>query len=290
MIIKTKRSYTSQRYKQLIDYIFDDKGRINNQNTFTIWHNLKSTNKNEVIQEFIENDQYRKIRKRGVVLYHEIVTFHPDSKSELNLVILEDIANKFIELRGKNALCLAKPHIENDNIHIHFVFSGTEYKSAKTLRLDNKSFKSLRLNMELYQQKYPELDSSIVYLNKWQKNRLMEQDTIKQSENEFQLKKRTKKQSKKDLVKLLVHDCYHQSSGKEDFFQQLIEKGLELYKYRQKINGLKDKEGRKHRFSSLSLGDKEMALLEKNADRMMELQNIQKQKNKEKTRFNELER
>lgn len=290
MIIKTKRSYTSQRYKQLIDYIFDDKGRINNQNTFTIRHNLKSTNKDEVIQEFIENDRYRKIRKRGVVLYHEIVTFHPDSKSELNLVILEDIANKFIELRGKNALCLAKPHIENDNIHIHFVFSGTEYKSAKTLRLDNKSFKSLRLNMELYQQKYPELDSSIVYLNKWQKNRLMEQDTIKQSENEFQLKKRTKKQSKKDLVKLLVHDCYHQSSGKEDFFQQLIEKGLELYKYRQKINGLKDKEGRKHRFSSLSLGDKEMALLEKNADRMMELQNIQKQKNKEKTRFNELER
>jgi hypothetical protein len=288
MIIKTKRSYTNQRYKQLIEYILSDKGRADQQNTFTILHNLKSTNKDEVIQEFIENDQYRKKRTRGVVLYHEIVSFHPDSRSVLNLEILEDIARKFIELRGNNALCLAKPHIENDNIHIHFCFSGTEYKSSKTIRLDNTAFKSVRINMELYQQKYQDLNSSIVYLNKWQKNRLMEQSTTKQSENEFQLKTRTGKPSKKDLIRALVSDCYNQSSGKEDFFQRLLQQGLELYKYRDKINGLKDKDGRKYRFSSLSLGDKEMTLLEKNSDRMLELQRMQK--HKEKSRLKELER
>lgn len=289
MIIKTKRSYSKLRFKQLVNYIMSDKGKVDNTNTFTIHHNLQSTNTEKVIQEFVENDQYRKRRKNGVVLYHEILSFHPDEKSDLSLEILEDIAHKFIELRGENALCLAKPHIENENIHIHFLFSGVEYKSTKTLRLDNKSFRQVRLEMELFQQKYPALNkSSMVYLNKWQKNRLMENDTIKQSEKETQLKKRTGKQSRKDIVRALVRDCYLQSSNKENFFQRLIEQGIELYKYRNKINGLKDKDGRKYRFNSLSLGDKELALLEKNTDRMMELQRIQQ--GKEKSRFNELER
>jgi len=86
----------------------------------------------------------------------------------------------------------------------------------------------------------------------------------------------------------LVRSCYLQSGDKEDFFQRLVNQGLELYKYRDKINGLKDVDGRKFRFSTLSLSEKELALLEKNSDRMMELQRLQK--HKEKDRFNELER
>lgn len=288
MIIKTKRSYSSQRFKELIDYIFDDKGRVNEANSFTIYNNLKSVSKSDVIREFVENDQYRKKRHRGVVLYHEIVSFHPDDKTELNLEILENIALKFIELRGKHALCFAKPHMENDNIHIHFCFSGTEYKSSKTLRLDNHDFKEIRMNLERYQQKFPSINSSFVYLNRWQKNRLLENEGIKNNENEFQLKKRTGKPSKKDVVRELVRSCYLQSSDKEDFFQRLINQGLELYKYRDKINGLKDGDGRKFRFSTLSLSEKELALLEKDADRMMELQRLQR--HKEKDRFNEFER
>ena len=190
MIIKTKRSYSNQRFKQLIEYIMSDKGKVDETNSFTICHNLKSTNTHEVVQEFVENDLFRKRRKNGVVLYHEILSFHPDNKADLNLVILEDIAHKFIELRGKDALCFAKPHIDSKNIHIHFCFSGIEYKSTKTLRLNNEQFKTVRLEMELFQQQYPALNkSSIVYLNKWQKNRLMEQTPIKQGEKEFQLKK-----------------------------------------------------------------------------------------------------
>jgi len=65
MIIKTKRSYSSQRFKDLIEYIFDDKGRVNEANSFTIYHNLKSVSENDVIREFVENDQYRKKRHRG---------------------------------------------------------------------------------------------------------------------------------------------------------------------------------------------------------------------------------
>jgi len=288
MIIKSKRSYSSQRFRQLIEYIFSDKGRANDANSFTIYHNLKSDSKNDVIREFVENDTFRKKRTRGVVLYHEVVTFHPDDKDELSLEILEKIAHKFIELRGKHALCVAKPHMENKNIHIHFCFSGTEYKSSKTLRLDNHDFREIRMSLEKYQEQFPGLNSSLVYLNKWQKDRLLEKENIKNVEKETQLKKRTGKQSNKDAIRGLVRDCYIQSSGKEDFFRQLVDHGLQLYKYRNKINGLMDVDGRKYRFSTLSLSDKELALLERNSDRMMELQKLQK--NRSKDRFNELER
>jgi len=288
MILKSKRSYSAGRYKQLVDYILHDKGRIDESHSFTVFHNLRSSSQNDIIREFMENDEYRKKRHRGVVLYHEILSFHPDDKANLDLETLEDISRKFIELRGKHALCIAKPHIENSNVHIHFCFSGTEYKSSKTLRLDNHDFKEIRMDLERYQQKFPGLNSSLVYLNRWQKNRLLEKENIKTLENEFQLKKRTGKPSKKDIVRELVHSCYMQSAGKEDFFQKLVDKGLELYKYRDKINGLKDADGRKYRFSSLLLKEQEFALLEKNADRMMELQRTQK--HKEKDRFTELER
>lgn len=278
MIIETDRSYSTYRFKQFIEYIMSDKGRIDENNTFTISHNLKSIDTHEMIQEFVENDQYRKTRKRGVVMYSDTLSFHPDDKDKLSLDILEEIAQKYIELRCKNALCIAKPHIDNKNVHIHFCFSGVEYKSSTTLRINNQQFKSIRIEMEEFQQKFPEIKSSIVYLNKWQKDRLMEQSTDKQSNKEFQLKKRTGKPSQKDLIRVLVHTCYKQSFSKDDFFKRLIAQGLELYKYRNKINGLKDKKGNKHRFSSLSLGNRELALLEKNADRMLELQAIKSEK------------
>ena len=105
---------------------------------------------------------------------------------------------------------------------------------------------------------------------------MLEKENIKNVEKETQLKKRTGKQSNKDAIRVLVRNCYIQSSGKEDFFRQLVGHGLQLYKYRNKINGLMDVDGRKYRFSTLSLSDKELALLERNSDRMMELQKLQK--------------
>ena len=150
MILKSKRSYSAGRYKQLIDYILHDKGRINDSMSFTILHNLRSSAQNDIVREFVKNDEYRKKRHRGVVLYQEILSFHPDDKEKLDLETLEDISRKFIELRGKHALCIAKPHIENENVHIHFCFSGTEHKSSKTLRLDNHDFRDIRMQLEKY--------------------------------------------------------------------------------------------------------------------------------------------
>ncbi len=277
MIIKTSR-YRTRKFRHLVTYIMSDRERIREDETFTIRHNLRSADTDGIIREFIENDTHRRKRKNGVVLYHEILSYSPKDTKNLNLEILEDIAQKFIELRSGRAICLAKPHIENKNVHIHFCFSGTEYHSSTVLRLDNKAFKQLRIDIERYQhEKYPELSNSIVYLNKWQKEQVLEQEDLKISDSEVQLKKRTGKQSDKEQINELVQQSFRDSSSRDDFFQKLLQQGLELYKYRNKVNGLLWN-GRKYRFRTLNISEKQLAQLQKGSGRMAELQRIMNKK------------
>lgn len=279
MIIKS-HSHRRKRFRDLISYIMSDNGRYEMDKTFQILHNLRSTDKESIIKEFTENFQFKNKRKNSVVLYHEILSFSPNDRSKIDLNILEDISRKFIELRGDNALCYAQPHL-SENLHIHFCFSSNGYRSAKSIRLSKSQFKQIRLDMEQYQrERYPELSNSIVYLDKWQKNVALEKEKV--SEKEFQVKKRTGRSSEKEQVRKLVHDCFTQSSSRDDFFKRLITEGLELYKYRDKVNGLLWQK-RRYRFKSLNISQEQLKSLQKGAKRMDELTAIMKRK-KDKTR------
>ncbi len=78
--------------------------------------------------------------------------------------MLEDLSRKYIELRGEEALCYAVPHLSVAHPHVHLVFSGTRYKSSRTLRLDHAAFRRVRCGLETYQAaRYPELRYSLVY-------------------------------------------------------------------------------------------------------------------------------
>jgi len=55
------------------------------------------------------------------------------------------------------------------------------------------------MNIERYQQKFPGISSSFVYLNRWQKDRLLEKEGIKNNENEFQFKNEQENHPRKML-------------------------------------------------------------------------------------------
>ncbi len=284
MIIKSSK-YRRRRFRKLAEYILSDKGRAKDDNILTIYHNLHSANLDGIVKEFQENDQYRRKRKNGVVLFHEIIGFHVENSDDLSPEILEKVARYFIHLRGENALCLAKVHVHENHIHIHFMFSANEVRSSKGLRLDNKQFRQIRLDMEEFQiENFPQLEQSIVYLNKWQKDRLVEKDTSKTTDKEFQLKKRIGKGSQKDRVSQLVQECFSASSSRDDFFRRIIDHGISLYRYRNnKVNGVLFG-GRKYRFRTLSISDRQMELLSKNASRIDELERIMKQKEQSRSK------
>ena len=246
MIVKTTR-WKQKNIDYLINYIDNDKGKSKNkEQTFSIFHNISHPNLKSAQEAFKINETYRKKRKNGVVIYHEILSFHQKDNTSLDLLVLEDIAHKYIEIRGNNALCFAKPHLNDTNIHIHFAFSGTEYKCSRTLRMDNKTFKENRKAIEQYQMEhYPDLINSIVYHNSREKKRT--------KDKEYQTKKRTGKNTDKEILTDVLKEHFNTAKSFDKFCTIIEKKGFELYKYRDKVNGI-IYNNRKYRFKTLGFG------------------------------------
>jgi len=252
MIVKTfrhKRDY----FQQLVPYILDDKGRYRPENFDTIFHNLHSIEPDRIIQEFKANDHYRKLRKQGVVAYHEILSFSPESTPHLNKTILRDIAQQYIELRGANALCLAQAHIDTDHVHLHFLFSGVEYRSDKTLRLDNQRFKAVRTGIEQFQEtNYPNLNASLVY-DRWNKAKDPALAKSKPSTKHENVKATPPIVSDRAQLEELLKDMQADQLTLSAFEQRVADHpDLSVYTYRGKPTGVLYK-GKKYRFRSLAL-------------------------------------
>lgn len=260
MIVKINRWKTGE-FKKLLEYIDSDKGR--GRGATGIYHNITVPTLENAQHEFLENDRYRQKRKSGVVIYHEILSFHENDSQFLSPEILEDISRKYIALRGENALCFSKPHVNDKHFHIHFMFSGTECFSSKTLRLDNKKLRRVKRDIEKYQmERYPELTSSIVYHNERQK-------AEKKSDREYQLKKRTGKESDKDFLITELTTLFNKCTGFDSFVELVRSNGFICYEYRNKIKGV-IYNGRKFRFSTLGFDKERFLALQ---DRISILQN-----------------
>ena len=252
MVVKTIR-WKNINFKKIISYILD-KNWNEKTSSFAIFRNIK--NSSNVLKEFKENDRYRKRRKNGVVLYHEVLSFHKKDSHKLDHLKLNEIALKYISVRSPNALCVASPHFDTENIHIHFCFSGTEYKSSKTLRMDNKIFKKVRQEIENFQKEnFPELQNSLVFsrnqefLNSRKEGNKKLMITGK-SEKEFQMNKRllgNGQRTDKEIIKKELRSLFLKSNNLNDFQQNIISKGFEIYSYRNKPTGILFNE-RKYRF------------------------------------------
>lgn len=243
-------------FESLINYIDKNDEKSKAEKPFTIYHNTSRPDIASTISDFKLNDLYRTKRKGGVVMYHEILSFHRKDSINLDMAKLEDIARKYIAIRGQNAICFAKPHFSTDHVHIHFAFTGTEYHNRKTLRMDNRRFEKIRRSIETYQlEHYPELSNSVVYINKPERTKINAKsiDRNTRVQREFEMTKRgSNKGLKKEYVKGMVQTCLNKSQNRDTFYQMLEDLGIELYFYREKINGVIF-QGRKYRFKTLGL-------------------------------------
>ena len=290
MIVKTIRIKTKD-FARLANYIEDDKGRSQDNSpfdkNFRVFHNVQTPSVEGAIAALKANDKYRKVRKGGVVLYHEVLSFSPKNKAHITQAMVEDLAYKYISIRAKNGVCFAKPHVHEKHIHVHFLFSGVELESSRTLRMDNSKFKEIRLEIERYQLKYPELKHSIVYLNK-EKRR--EKSNVK--DKEFQAKKRLKKEGKisqKERVYQLLQEAISKSDTLDDFYKNVEKQGLKIYsRGKNKRTGIILETGKKYRFSTV-LKDQWIDFKEKSKTYSERMERIKAARNREKQQKREIE-
>jgi len=286
MIIRSLRWHVPFPRK-LLEYVTNEKKRA--QLMEPIYHNVREPTVEGAIAQFKENDKYRRKRKNGITMYHEIISFHPEDAKHLTPETLDDISRKFIELRGPEAIVVAQAHLDQEHIHIHLAFTANKYQSRETIRLSNHDFIRIRKEMEEYQlSKYPELNKSVVYLDKDISFHAKSKDQNTRKSKEYHRNRAAQNPSKKETIAMSVHQALQTSKSKEAFFDQLLQKGYLPYEYRGKTNGI-IVDGKKYRFSNLGITKEQFQFLDKSEKTEIEkhlqkLESLRKKRDRDKPR------
>lgn len=210
MVIKTLR-WKVAGFDRLADYIGKEAGR---EDSFQILHNLRQTDSlREIADQFRDNDGYRRQRKNGVVLYHEILSFSGEDRDHLTPEVLEDLARQYVDLRAPKGLAFAMPHYDREHVHVHIMLSGCELRSPRTLRMDNATFTRVRRKIEAYQvERYPELKHSIVHVTKRVRSRELKEEIERE--------------------RPAIEECFREARSLDDFQDRISDLGLDPSKYR----------------------------------------------------------
>ena len=245
---KTRQSQESNRsaFAGLLGYFRkEDAGQA-------ILHNLRSTKDDlrAIEQEFAANAGYLPRRKNGVVLFHEVLSFHARDSEQLTPEILADIVKHYLQLRAPKALAYAKPHYDADHVHVHVAISANNLGSRQRLRLSRYEFGRIKQRMEHYQcQHYPQLVHSRIDHGEKQQNR---QPTAEQVQQRHSAK--ADMQTEKVQAKQIILRALTEQSSQEAFEQALKQQGFVFYQRGTKTFGVEAQtSGRKYRFKTLGI-------------------------------------
>jgi len=233
-------------FGQLVKYINKGAGKFN---SFEAFHkNIYGREAEEIIKEFEKNGEDLPKRKNGNMLYHEVIsiTRSPDLSLEEQKKILYGIVKDYTELRAKNNLVYGRMHLDNpDNLHFHLIISSNELGSTKRHRLKKATFSNIQKEIEKHVlNNHPELNQKIIYnQNKSEKTK----------SREYELKRRTGKESQRDRVKRELKGIFSTSNNKADFFTMLQNKGYEIYIRGNSIGVTWKETGKNYRLKTLGL-------------------------------------
>lgn len=259
---------SSSAFKGLLNYILRDGAAMKNKEgiPYMVKHNISGNSIAQFEKVFRENEANRKYRYKGSnVCYHVILSFSPEDTDKLTLEMLEDLTRKFFELRAEYGMGVAAYHEDRNHRHIHCILGNTKVISGESLRMSRKEFQQVKEKLQEYQQlKYPEL-VSVPDHNKRNENQI--------SNEEFQLKARTEKASRKDELREYLHKAFEESMNREEFQMNLKSQGLNLYERGGQIAGIDD--GNRHyRLGTLGIYEENMQELSARNDRMEILESI----------------
>jgi len=259
--------------------MLSDENRLfnNKDKSFLITHNLKGRKIDRLVPQFLENEKFRKRRRKdSVILTHEIISFHKEDSENISIEKLEEIAREYIKQRNNKGLYIAVPHFDKQHYHIHICASGVDYRYGNSLRMTKAGFQKLKKDIQNFQiERFPEISKSLVAHDKKGKSQ--------QTEKEYQQKLRTGRATKKENVRDAIESCLKTSRSKNEFYAKLKESGLEIYKRSGKITGVVlDK--MKFRFARLGFTDERLEELNQGDTRRKDLSELRTKRGKTITR------
>ncbi len=273
MIIKSLPKHTVD-FRHLVAYVLTDGGKQSELSSFTLFHNLYGIDAENIAKQFKENAEqikhYAKVRG-----YHEIISWNPEDEKYLTEDVLNQFAQRYIELRGENGLCLAKPHFSTNHPHIHFIFSALEFDGRRSMRADNAKFYGVRKEMEDFQKEHFPHMKSLVYQHFGKELPLKRLTEKHLSHAETQLKSRTDMPTRKEKLAVHLRTILNEADSLGEAKDHLQELGMELYQRDGKTIGVRI--GKKsYRFSTLKVEHPMLDYLNR-SEELKKVQNNRKQ-------------
>lgn len=149
----------SASFRQLLNYLLSDKGRGLQDGVEVITHNMKGDELNAWVKELEDNEyQGQRLRSNRIRVVHEIISFSNRDGEVVSERVMQEIAERYIELRGTDGMYVIVRHIHDGHKHLHVCASPWELEGGKSLRLSKKALLELKKELESFQKKrFPEL-------------------------------------------------------------------------------------------------------------------------------------
>jgi hypothetical protein len=228
MILKVLARHSPSSQSNLIEYMF--RG---GDGSPAITQNVRSDNVKGMIHEFTVNESFRKHpRKQQVYLTHEILSFSAnEDPTKYSDAMMRDITQKYLSLRGKDAVCVAVIHTAKDNMHAHIAVSGVGYRTGLSMRLARRQLADLKIQMQQYHlQQYPQLTESTVNHGKGHGRAI--------NNKEWQARHRDARNKSKEAVTQIVQACFVKAKTQNEFLSLLQGQELHHYERGDKIQGI----------------------------------------------------
>lgn len=255
-------------FKQLLHYVFGGQKEVPVQGFehFVYTKNIRADSHDiEALTKAFEENESCRIRRtsRSNMLYHEVISWNNRDTSNINTNMLKAFAKEYAKVRG-NGLFVIVPHYHQGSVHLHAVVSGLEVLSGRALSKSKSEFASIKKSLEEFQKtRWPEIVHSQIEHEK--------KDKTRKTDREYQLIKRTGKESQREELKRHIEECLAIAANTEELQQLLKEKNVPVYLRGGRLQGALSPTGRKHRFSLLGLSER-IKELERNHTKEIEMQ------------------
>lgn len=251
-------------FGQLLAYVNkpDRKGNA-------LTHNLTSDGEEPaaVLGEFLANARLLPCRRRGNILFHEVLSFAPADAPFLDANLIEDLMRRYLELRAPLALAYARAHFDAGCPHVHIMISANNVASSRRLRVSRSRFARIKRELEHYQTSaYPQLCHSIAHqgAGKDRPETRRESEYRRRQKNRGASSPSQKEVLRSQLVKLLT-----ESWSEPDFAARLEAIGQKLYFRGNQASIINMKTGRRYRLRTIGV-DREFSMQRKRWKRFSE--------------------
>lgn len=234
-------SRSSPSYGSLLDYLQREGAGKDGGKPMIITHNILGSEREEIIQAFIENESFRKHPRRDqVYLYHTVIAFGKDDVVTRDQLI--DMARHYFTLRGEDGMYVAALH-EDKHAHIHVMESALHLYTGMSMRMSKEEMAELKVALQDYHlTKYPEITGSTVAHGSGK-------EYLKDAEY-FMQKRNNDRTLIKQTIGQQIQEIYKDAQNQADFLSKLRDAGLHYYE-RGTVPAGVEVDGYKFRFSRL---------------------------------------